>query len=426
MTRTLRLAGLAFVSLIAVVWIVYPALRDLLNPHADGNQSHCVNAGTGVEDPALISRPSGGVKIIALNDYGEFVNRCQLTDVLFDLNWDLSKEVNDLRPPVRSDARKLPKLVVLYVHGWKHNAETDDDDLKSFEQLIDGLKARQTDKKNVLGIYIGWNAKLGWGPVDNLTFWEKSSVADRIAQSGVVTKIVSAIGSVLKRDTEKADQFIAIGHSFGARIIYSATAQNLIYETEQAHPGHNLGIYKQISSSANAVILLNPAFEAARYEAIADISREYERFNISQNPLLVSISSENDWATNVAFPVGAWLGLERDVKERTTIGNFNAFITHRLKPIENNSCVREAESSISDLYASGELCLKRNDEQDAYKNHNPFIIAKADKAIIAGHGDIWNPKFSKWLFEFIDALAYSVAVSNNKWSVERKDYQARR
>jgi hypothetical protein len=72
---------------------------------------------------------------------------------------------------------------------------------------------------------------------------------------------------------DKADEFIAIGHSFGARMLYSATAQTLISQTARAHPGYNGGTYSSVTGDADAVILLNPAFEAARYTALDDFAR---------------------------------------------------------------------------------------------------------------------------------------------------------
>jgi hypothetical protein len=54
----------------------------------------------------------------------------------------------------------------------------------------------------VLGVYVDWNANskvlpFDRFPFDNLTFWSKQRVADRIAQSGVTTKIISSISSVM-------------------------------------------------------------------------------------------------------------------------------------------------------------------------------------------------------------------------------------
>ena len=69
-------------------------------------------------DPEEAFRPSPPptVKVLELTDQGELVDRCQWSDLLIE---------------VRSN-RELPKRVVLYTHGWKHNADRADSDLKEF------------------------------------------------------------------------------------------------------------------------------------------------------------------------------------------------------------------------------------------------------------------------------------------------------
>jgi hypothetical protein len=56
-------------------------------------------------------------------------------------------------------------------------------------------------------------------------------------------------------------------------MLFSGTGQSLIYDTEKTHPGYPGGTYRSIQGIANAVILLNPAFEAARYTALAAVTR---------------------------------------------------------------------------------------------------------------------------------------------------------
>src|SRR5262249_53519058 len=152
-----------------------------------------------------------------LTNAGAFVKRCEFTDALDELIWDRLPE-GAFGPPRKPDAESLPRFTVLYVHGWKHGAGWDDPDLKEFQRLITQL-ATTNPKRQVLGVYVSWNAAWDLGVVDNLSFWSKKLIADRIAQSAVVTKIVGAIGSTRRTTGPTADQFIAIGHSFGARLL---------------------------------------------------------------------------------------------------------------------------------------------------------------------------------------------------------------
>src|SRR5262249_30400361 len=253
------------------------------------------------------------------------------------------------------------------------------------------LRAKDT-KRYVVGIYVGWNAEAPlWGWLENITFWVKKNNADRIAQSASVTQIYSAIGSVVRSDPEQKDQFIAIGHSFGARMLFSATAQPLVSAVQQAHPGYPGGTYTVIHGVSDAIILLNPAFEASRYSAINGFIRNEETFADSQAPLIVTISSEGDWATKTAFPIGQWLGLARTTPELHTLGNYKPFWTHSL---EKRNCATTSDDSITEAYGAADLCLVRLDAtpSDEINNfgppkskHNPFIVARTTTEIIRDH-----------------------------------------
>src|SRR5262249_19617968 len=150
-------------------------------------------------------------------------------------------------------------------------------------------------QKQILGVYIGWNAHwhlhfLDPWPLnllENLTFWSTEAVADRIAESAIVTKIVSAIGAT--RKLERGDEFIAVGHSFGARLLFAAAGQTLMYETQRSHPGYAAGTYKIVKSATDAIILLNPAFEASMYTSFDSVIRNEEKFSPTQLPLIVTV-----------------------------------------------------------------------------------------------------------------------------------------
>lgn len=418
-----------------LAWLAPSALAYLDDP-ADASQNKCSKEDK-PDDPLKIERPNfvGRVLSIRLTDDGSFVDRCELSNVLYDLNWDAERHPGEFRPRRRPDAVSLPKLVVLYIHGWKHSADPRDSDFVNFSQMIHGLAAN-TPEKQVLGVYVGWNASskifpLNVSPLNNLTFWSKATVADRIAQSAVTTKIISSISSILSKGDAAANQFITIGHSFGARVLFSATSQSLIYDTEKAHPGYPSGTYGLIKGIANAVILLNPAFEASRYTALDSVTRIEESFAPNQLPLLIAISSDGDRATKWAFPAGQWLGFYRSEGELTTLGNCTNFRTHTLLEKNENECkALSSDDALSEAFPANGLCLARQiqtfrmnvptpprrlcfseDEQNPdriFQRRNPFLIARTTSSIIRDHNDIWNDKFSGWLSGYIAALGKQV------------------
>ena len=364
-------------------------------------------------DPRRIPRPDDGIKIINLTNSGEFADRCELTNALYELNWDRPRLPGIYGATVKPGAEHKPKLVVMYIHGWKHNADDSDTDRINFGDLIQMLRARNP-KNRVVGIYVGWNAEAGLGKwLDNLTFWVKKNNADRIAQSSSVTLIVSSIGAIIHSDPDRDDQFIAIGHSFGARILFSATEQSLVSATEAAHPGFPGGTYSIVNGLADAVILLNPAFEASRYSAINDFARNDEAFSEYQNPLIVTISSEQDSATKEVFPLGQWFGLARTDRELRTLGNYDPFQTHTLARSKPEDCFEEGSAGMLKSYFADGLCLRRLDEPvynaevdniGVIQPFNPFVVARTTGDIIHDHNDIWNDTFRTWLADLINLL----------------------
>jgi hypothetical protein len=418
----------AIVVSVLLTYLV-PYATDYLDDPADTLQNQCEK-----EDqsnlPRHIARPAhpGGVLKIRLTNDGAFVDRCEFSDVLYELNWNTRGAVG---PPRKPDARSLPKFVVLYIHGWKHSGE--DDDYANFKGLIERLanESSNADNKQLLGVYVDWNAKskvlpLDRFPFDNLTFWSKQRVADRIAQSGVTTKIISAIDSVLSEgDDPAANQFITIGHSFGARLLFSATNQSLIYDTEKVHPGFRGGHYRKVNGIANMVILLNPAFEAARYTVLESLARAREHFADDQPPLLLSVSSGGDWATQIFFPLGQLLDHYRSPPmkkpfslgqllghyssgpEITTLGNYPEYQTHSLVRHGSPACGLLTETHLSERFVADRLCLVRDQVRyngRTVQHQNPFLIARTDKSIIRGHTDTWNPTFLNWLFAYVNEL----------------------
>jgi len=410
-----RKLSLALLIIIAG-YLFAPVYFDRNQLPASEEQWHCKSDGS-FGNPRLTMRPTSSLKIIRLTNLGEFVERCELADVLYELNWGRDDQIGHSPAEYDHSAPKLPKLAVVYIHGWKHGAKEDDDDRVKFGELVDRLREKHRGEKYVVGIYVSWNASTDLPePLESLSFWVKKADADRISQGGAVTKIVSSIGAVVRKNGH--DQFIAIGHSFGARMLYSATAQGLVNQAAFSHPGYSRGDYEPFRGVADAVILLNPAFEASRYTVLDDLTRSGENFTSKQKPLMVVISSEADWATRVAFPVGQWLDLANTAREKTTIGNYRSYRSHTLERSNGTNCDPLGPAGISESFDRAGLCLKRvrreetdklskdgrNKVRQTFQPFNPLIVASTPADVIASHGDVWNPSFSGWLFELVAAL----------------------
>ncbi|WP_213780774.1 hypothetical protein [Caballeronia sp. dw_276] len=372
------------------------------NPSADmrhtceGKSGH-VEGTSQLFDPATAVRPSPKpiVKVIEFTDNGELTDRCQLSDVYGEV-----KGLNE-DPSIASH----PKMIVFYVHGWKHDAALGDPDRLKFKELIEYLSAVETNRhsnRDVVGIYVAWPGRSVAVPgLDNLTFWARKGAADRVSESGNFSKIIGAVNSIRCQRKNPNDVIVAIGHSFGARILFSSISPMILYDLQMKHPGKLFAPYRLLGPPVDLTILLNPAFEASRYTALDSSRRYQESFSPNQPPSLLSISTSNDDATRLAFPVGQFIGTRWDERERTTLGNYNVYQTHTMKHDSPTSPDTAKGTFWYDHYCWGNICLARKD--DDVQRGNPFLVAGTDASILDGHNGIWSEQFKEWMAHFIES-----------------------
>jgi hypothetical protein len=397
-----RLAGIIIALLIGSLFVMVNYIPD--KPKADMRTS-CpymggINRDTGARyDPGSIERPlrASLVKVIQLTDEGELVDRCEWADLLTEIR----------NYPVQNP--RTPKFLLLYVHGWKHDASNEDNDYREFKGLVDQMTKREKATQNareVIGIFVAWPGVASRVPViKELTFWGRKRAADRVSQSGTITKLLGAINSVRCQRENPQDYIVGIGHSFGARILYSTTSQWLLYELQMHHPGYWGGSYSVIQGPMDLIVLLNPAFEASTYTALDSVRRQQEIFDFKQQPLLLTVSTSNDKATKVAFPLGQWFDFAWKERQRTTVGNYSPYFTHSLLigdavPLRSavNQEAHEARPSWYDDYCSTKICLKRTEN---VQPGNPFVLATTNGDVLHGHNGIWRRTFTDWLGGFV-------------------------
>lgn len=325
------------------------------------------------------------VMTIELTNQGELAHRCQWTEVLHALRLE------------------RPQIVVMYVHGWGHDGNAEDADLARFGAYVAELARREASRqtpRQVVGIYIGWPGTLSDLPVvHELTYWSRQRAADRISQSAVVSKLVGAIHSVRRKARQSNDFIVFVGHSFGARILYTATSQLILYNLQTQHPGYRGGSYGTVRGPAHLTVLLNPAMEASAYTALDTVRRVQERFDPDQQPVLLTISTSNDLATLAAFPLGQWLGGLWHGRDVETLGNYAPYVTHHLERQAGGQ--PEQSDWWYDAFCRSALCLRRTERRQP---GNPFIVARTTGEILDGHSGIWAPDFLRWLDAFVEQV----------------------
>ncbi len=331
-------------------------------------------------------------------------------------------------------AAKKAMLIVTYTHGWKHNANESDENLRDFRKLLEQLarveRARSpTDPRIVVGVYIGWRgASTSIPVVDNVTFWTRKAAAERVGRRSVKQLFMELnqfrtianswdIPDQLARDFET--QLIFVGHSFGGLITYNALYSEIL---ERGLQVDKAGRYQMAKSFGDFVLLVNPAFEGAAYEPIWHAAQSRGCYPPWQKPVMAIVTSSADAATRVAFPLGrlftylqsAPLPGERETVMHT-VGHLERYRTHHL--IEARAAAtpsgpaQPADADQPNARATttiGDFQLVKTDS--AAPARMPYMVIQAGPELIADHNDFWNDRFRAFTVRFITTQILSLKV----------------
>lgn len=290
-------------------------------------------------------------------------------------------------------------IILVFVHGWKHDARSDDGNLKQFMALL-AHTAGRIDRP-VLGVFGAWRGMTwydGLGITENLTFWGRKEAALRVAL-GSVREMLGHLKDFRQGEGDEA-VLVIVGHSFGGLLVYSAVAQSLI-EAAVRWGG------APVPSFADLVLLVNPAFEAARYMPIQeqmDLRTAVNDFDVAQKPVFISVTAKNDWAAGLAFPFGmafSTIGESvRSWRERQavicTMGHLGWMKTHDLAAPATAPSARHQVQGIGHIGNHGNAVLTR-----VAGSHpgNPFWVIQATKEVVDGHNGIWGQIFVDWVYD---------------------------
>lgn len=333
--------------------------------------------------------------------------------------------------------------LVVYIHGWKHNASPNDKNVQDFRRMLAGfpqtgqralsddvqralpyqyrLDGGKTEARTVVGIYIGWRgAVLGdWMPhfLENLSYWDRKSTAEEIGKGGV-TEVLLSLGRLARcghselatrcSSEEQENIFLTIGHSFGAAIVVAAMNEVIMQRLieERLHDDNPETGCIRTRPLSDGMILLNPAIEANQLLQIKELIADH-CFSKHQDILMHVLSSRGDIATHQAFPIGQTLDTlltnqqslvrsdparrplrklhERDL-DVTTVGNFPQFWTGILRRTNNTWNYRALTRTAKPEDMNG----------NPIPNHvwapvnSPVQMIYTDKNFIEDHNGIFN------------------------------------
>ena len=342
-------------------------------------------------------------------------------------------------------------ITLLYVHGWKNNANQmpagrKPQDVERFSTAMAelGAQASQASPESpvpIVGVYIGWKGKSLMGPgfFTFLWYWSRRNTANRVGGK----PLSALINDVIDHSVTSADdptRVMLVGHSFGARVLEHAVESGVkLWDPElkaagtPVRPRVDLVLYVNAATDSrlslarleslrtNPITVRHPDYDPQKCAAAKPkdpICKEY--------PLIVAITSKGDQATKYAQPAANTLNfdgkgapmpplptgtfLEKlpsagNIK-RSAPGHFPFMHSHaateRACPLVLNDpfalpvCDDNDPSCAFAFRGRGECtaCFKVSARQPldgrAPFNQTAYWIMNIDARVIKDHGDIWN------------------------------------
>jgi hypothetical protein len=360
------------------------------------------------------------------------------------------KQLDAVVSHLHNIATNEPVMLVAFIHGWKHNASQNDDNVAMFRRILSGLalaeNASSTNARprKVMGVYVGWRGLSIKPPVlEEFSFWTRKNTAHEVGYGGVAEVFVRLENEILaaNRLRDEHSAMISVGHSFGGAVLFSATSGILTDRILSHQAGYNA------TGLGDLVILINPAFEATKMQPLADAVNRAQANATNARPTLAVITSKGDSATKVYFPLGRYISTlgesYRNSPQRnadhTAVGHFTKLITHDLRlrttnkvskaqaavdattPINSAQSVEKSAAQVGVVREQlqtqrrtgrpeplkfSETILQPRAHHDQL---SPVMIISADNKIIDGHNGIAQPVFLGFLREFILSLSEKAA-----------------
>jgi hypothetical protein len=328
-------------------------------------------------------------------------------------------------------------LVVAFIHGWHHNANDTDCNVSEFRamlQLADDFYAAaaagdpKVKPRRIIGIYGAWRGESV--PVEGLkytTVLDRRNAAERVAK-GDVRELFAVLRKLQVGEEKKmvgdvrmrADRMrtVVVGHSFGGLIAFHGLSPAVLSELTLTKPepdtdgqpckatvvrplsvvkgpGDTQGEAPQPVSEfqppvfPDILVLINPAFEATRFETIHDLMHPVPGCEYPPDrPKVVVVTADNDRWTGPVFNAGrhvltAFEAYPPEADGRTNerdsnthaIGFTERYKTHRLclVPGPNGS-----------LHAAAYLAPPNPDWPNPDPNA-PVWVVDVPKEIVDGH-----------------------------------------
>jgi hypothetical protein len=373
--------------------------------------------------------------VIQIDDYGSF--------------WDSGIPARALAAVARASERGNV-IVVMFIHGWHHNAAVNDANARDFSSTLTKIRVKLDDNVGgkpgmyrlsrekltgngdvqIIGLYVGWRGKSLPMPFDYFTFWGRKAAAERVGE-GDLREFLLRLNGIYRERGEFHDGvgkrpfmgMVSFGHSFGGQVLFkavgSAIEQELIDATSTPSVRADRSSSKHISGFGDIVVLLNPALEAYQYERIHVLNRQIN-YDRTQTPRLLVLSSATDSARKVFFPIGRSLGALLSAPGRgdqralwnEALGEFAPQVTHSVEIVTGDQVPSQrfdantythdpcgiVNFDLTNVPFIGGVKLTPTKDQIRY---SPFLVANASGAVIIKHSGIFEEALRDFLNDYV-------------------------
>ena len=365
--------------------------------------------------------------VVQVNDLGQF--------------WDPAAAAKALQA-ITASVQETNCVVVVYVHGWHHNASVSDSDATQFATVLSTIRetlkgeayarsraALTNDSRvRVIGLYVGWRGRSLAMPFDYATFWTRKAAAERVGR-GDLRKFLLRLQYLYEARNTKSPSatpqpfmgLVAIGHSFGGQALFRAVEYPLENELVKATMPNPAPAAEprtsDLSGFGDLVLLLNPALEALQYQTIHDLDRQLT-YSPRQAPVMLVLSAPNDSARLFWFPLGRTLytlfgpslTFEQYRLSTQALGAFEPQRTHDISVLDDVPRPTAFDPAwylerpcdilnydLSNVPTIAGLKLAPTATRHPY---SPFLVAHIDATVMMGHSGIFRDALARFLVDY--------------------------
>lgn len=308
-------------------------------------------------------------------------------------------------------------LILVFVHGWHHNAHDNDCNVQEFRQMVriasDAIKAEIKTgalhtPRRVIGIYAGWRGEsVNAAGIRYFTVLDRRNSAERVAK-GSVRKLFADLHGLERSQTNPAKvRTVVIGHSFGGLVAFAALSSEMIEGYTLAgidtkHPCTAAEANTLTGSPStiwpDGVVLINPAFESSRFEPLHRVLEDRKPCDLPQGPprlvvpSLIVVTADNDHWTGKYFTIGRSLLTIFEGYDRTDPSATTAERSANLHAIGFNPPYETQTLALIDEKA----VVSPNPSTGGTPNSDsPIWVVRAPKSIVDGHTGFLYPHPNK-------------------------------